>query len=225
MRYVRPSPKPPKFRLFVAILRVGEASGRSCGYVACPSNHACNQLPSRFLLLEYAPTSLPIDPMPLLAFTIASFSRPRPEAMELVDLRPIVSSPIQACFARICLLKAENSCNQLKFDEKPAGRMPRAQRVREFGLDNRSGPHINGGYSDYGQSAAHRTRTLFRACKGAGGVVWVCVELEAKAKSLGPKAMNCTFWLLLPARCTTPPFCSTEAASCIAFAALDPFEP
>lgn len=37
-------PKPPKFRLFLAILRVDESSGRSCGYVACPSNHACNRL-------------------------------------------------------------------------------------------------------------------------------------------------------------------------------------
>lgn len=38
--------------------------------------------------LEFAVTSLPIDPMPLLAFClfdIASFSRPRPVAMALVD--------------------------------------------------------------------------------------------------------------------------------------------
>ena len=83
---------------------------------------------------------------------------------------------------------------------------------------------INGGYSDYRasrQSPAHRTRTLFLPCKGAAGVVRGCVELEAKA---GPKAMNCTFWLLLPARRAIPLF-SSGAASCIAFAALDAPEP
>lgn len=56
--------------------------------------------------------------------------------------------------------------------------------------------------------------------------VYGCVELEAKAESLGPKDMNCTFWLqLLPARRATPLFFPSGAASCIAFAALDPSEP
>ena len=60
--------------------------------------------------------------------------------------------------------------------------------------------------------------------------VWICrlsgcVELEAKAKSLGPKDVKCTFWLLLPARRAIPLYFSSGAASCIAFAALDPPEP
>ena len=51
------------------------------------------------------------------------------------------------------------------------------------------------------------------------------MELEAKAESLGPKDVNCTFWLLLPARRAIPLYFSSGAASCIAFAALDPPEP
>lgn len=60
---------------------------------------------------------------------------------------------------------------------------------------------------------------FFLPCKGAAGLVRGCVEAKA-----GPKAMNCTFWLLLPARRAIPLF-SNGAASCIAFAALDAPEP
>ena len=62
---------------------------------------------------------------------------------------------------------------------------------------------------------------FFCHVRGAAGVVRGCVELEANA---GPKAMNCTFWLLLPARRAIPLF-SSGAASCIAFAALAAPEP
>ena len=61
-----------------------------------------------------------------------------------------------------------------------AGQMLRA-RDCSIGIGHRSGP-INGGYSDYGQSPAHRTRTLFWSCKGGRGIGCGCVELEAKAK-------------------------------------------
>lgn len=70
---------------------------------------------------------------------------------------------------------------------------------------------------------------FFLPCKGAGACVWtvgVCVELEAKAESLGPKARY-ELHVLAPAACTAchSAFFSNGAASCIAFAELDPPEP
>lgn len=63
------------------------------------------------------------------------------------------------------------------------------------------------------------------------GCMWVCgfggwVELEAKAESLGPKGYE--LHVLASAACTachSAFFSSSRAASCIAFAALDPPEP
>lgn len=49
-------------------------------------------VPLSFDPWRYADTSLPIDPMPLLAFAIASFSRPRPVVKGLVDLRATLPS-------------------------------------------------------------------------------------------------------------------------------------
>ena len=129
-------------------------------------------------------------------FAIASFSRPRPVAMELVDLQTNVHrllGPTIPCSRprRLCTLQ----------DGRPGKCSVResALSVLAMGLDP-----INGGYSDYGQSPAHRTRTLFWSCKGGRGIGYGCVELKLKPSELGPKAMNCTFWLLLPAPCATP---------------------
>ena len=45
---------------------------------------------------------------------------------------------------------------------------------------------------------------FFGHAREAGGLVVDVWSSKLKPSELGPKAMNCTFWLLLPAPCATP---------------------
>ena len=45
---------------------------------------------------------------------------------------------------------------------------------------------------------------FFGHAREAGGLVVGVWSSKLKPSELGPKAMNCTFWLLLPAPCATP---------------------
>ena len=72
-------------------------------------------------------------------------------------------------------------------------------------LDDGSGP-INGGYSDYRQSPAHRTRTLFSAMyvrgprkQGGGERAWVCF-VGVWSSRLRPQGYE--LHVLAPAACT-----------------------
>lgn len=154
-------------------------------------------VPLSFDPWRYADTSLPIDPMPLLAFAIASFSRPRPVVKGLVDLR----ATVHYLPSRSTLLKSETGFGTVRIDGRANEQMLRAKGVLHLDWIIGLGPSTAA--TAIIDSHLHIARgPFFWPCKGGpGGGVCVGVELRLRPESLGPKAMNCTFWLLLPARC------------------------
>lgn len=154
-------------------------------------------VPLSFDPWRYADTSLPIDPMPLLAFAIASFSRPRPVVKGLVDLR----ATVHYLPSRNTLLKSETGFGTVRIDGRASEQMLRAKGVLHLDWIIGLGPSTAA--TAIIDSHLHIARgPFFWPCKGGpGGGVCVGVELRLRPESLGPKAMNCTFWLLLPARC------------------------